>query len=635
MTQPDVQQSPIVTTDGIWFKDGTGRTMLLRGVNLGGSTKVPAVPNGATHIREGLFDYETVSFVGRPFPLAESDEHFARLREWGLNSLRFLVTWEAVEHEGPGKYDEAYLDYVYEVIQKAGEYGISVFVDPHQDVWSRWTGGDGAPAWTLEKVGFDITKLHETGAAILHQFHGDPYPHMMWPTNHTKMAVATMYTLFFAGDVFAPNTQIDGVPVQKFLQSHYVNAMKKVAERVADLPNVVGYDSMNEPGSGFIGLPNLDGWDTALTQGLMPTPAQAIMGSKYPQEVGVWGLQDLMFVQQETKMMNPHGTFVWKDGFEDIWKQNGVWTDEEGDPRILHPDYFTTWDGEKVSFERDFLKPFILRFISELRSVHPNALIFFESEGEHSDPIPWNSDDPRGVIYAPHWYDGFTVFTKTYNPEFNVITHPEVQLVTGKAEVQSMIDGQIGELKSRGDLNGIPTLIGEFGVMMNLHDGESFRTGIFEKQTQAMASYLSAMDKHLLNYTLWNYTADNTNERGDQWNVEDFSIFSRDQQSDPSDIHSGGRALEAIVRPYARATAGIPQRMSFNVSTRVFEFEFLSDPAITVPTEIFVPNYQYPNGYEVALSSGTFHKDRKSQMLTIYQPAGESALISVQISPSA
>jgi len=30
-----------IKTDGIWFKDEHGRTLILRGVNLGGSTKVP------------------------------------------------------------------------------------------------------------------------------------------------------------------------------------------------------------------------------------------------------------------------------------------------------------------------------------------------------------------------------------------------------------------------------------------------------------------------------------------------------------------------------------------------------------------------------------------------------------------
>lgn len=622
-----------ITTEGKWFKDPLGRTLLLRGVNLGGSSKVPVRPNGATHIREGFFDWRDVSFVGRPFPLEEADEHFTRLRAWGVNVIRFLVTWEAIEHEGPGKYDEEYLDYVRAIVRKAGEYRIWVFVDPHQDVWSRWTGGDGAPAWTLEKVGFDITRLHETGAAICHQLYGDPYPHMMWPTNRNKLGAATMYTLFFAGNAFAPNTRIEGIPVQEYLQSHYCNAVKRLAERLRDLPNVIGYDSMNEPGTGFIGLPHLDAWDTLLTQGLMPTPAQAIMGAMYPQEVGRWELQGLTFVQTGTVTMNPGGVSVWREGHEDIWKASGVWTDEGGSPRILRPDHFASVDGKPVHFERDFLKPFLVRYAQEIRSVDPDALIFIESGGEKSNPIPWEPKDPPGIVYAPHWYDGFTLFTRRFNPEFNVRTSPQMEILTGREKVQAYYTEQLAELQSRGTAAGMPTLIGEFGLPFNLNDGESYRTGDFSLQTEAMGMYLAAMDALLLNYTLWCYTADNTNERGDQFCAEDCSIFSRDQQTDPEDIHSGGRALAAIVRPYAQAIAGEPVRMSFDLSSRVFEFEFAPDPSIKAPTEIFVPAFQYPNGYSVELSAGRFEKDESSQILRVFAPAEGQAPITIRISP--
>jgi hypothetical protein len=88
--------------DGCSFKDAEGRTLLLRGVNLGGSSKLPVVPDGATYRREGFFEHRELSFVGRPFPLAEADEHFTRLRAWGFTFVRFLVTWEAIEHAGPG-----------------------------------------------------------------------------------------------------------------------------------------------------------------------------------------------------------------------------------------------------------------------------------------------------------------------------------------------------------------------------------------------------------------------------------------------------------------------------------------------------------------------------------------------------
>ena len=77
----------MIRTEGIWFKDEHGRTLILRGANLGGSTNVPATPNGATYRKEGFDDHRNVSFVGRPFPLEEADEYFKRLRAWGMKNL--------------------------------------------------------------------------------------------------------------------------------------------------------------------------------------------------------------------------------------------------------------------------------------------------------------------------------------------------------------------------------------------------------------------------------------------------------------------------------------------------------------------------------------------------------------------
>ncbi len=142
------------------------------------------------------------------------------------------MTWEAIEHKGAGIYDEEYLDYLQAVIRKAGEYGFNVLIDPHQDVWSRFSGGDGAPGWTLEAVGFNIAHFQETGAAIVHQLHGDPFPQMIWPTNSARLAAATMYTLFFGGNDFAPATQIEGEPAQEYLQRHYIAAYQQVADRL-------------------------------------------------------------------------------------------------------------------------------------------------------------------------------------------------------------------------------------------------------------------------------------------------------------------------------------------------------------------------------------------------------------------
>ena len=247
-----------ILAHGTNFIDDQGRQVMLRGVNLSGSSKVPFTPNGATYIRDGFFDHRNVSFVGRPFPLAQADEHLDRLREWGFNFLRLLVTWEAIEHAGPGIYDEDYLDYIFAVVKKAAEYGFNLYIDPHQDVWSRFSGGDGAPGWTLEAVGFDLTRFVETGAAIVHATHGDPFPRMIWSSNAGKLACATMFSLFFGGTDFAPHTTVEGEPVQEYLQRHYIQAFQQLALRLKDQPNVLGYDTLNEPSSGYIGWQDLN-----------------------------------------------------------------------------------------------------------------------------------------------------------------------------------------------------------------------------------------------------------------------------------------------------------------------------------------------------------------------------------------
>ncbi|CAJ1417655.1 unnamed protein product, partial [Effrenium voratum] len=131
--------------------DEEGRIVLPRGINFSGLSKVPRVPEGATHLGgPSFYEHREVSFVGRPCPLERLEEHLNRLRGWGFTLLRLVITWEAVEHAGVGEYDLEYLQYLKEVCSRAGEKGFWVIIDPHQDCWSRWTGGDGAPGWTLE-----------------------------------------------------------------------------------------------------------------------------------------------------------------------------------------------------------------------------------------------------------------------------------------------------------------------------------------------------------------------------------------------------------------------------------------------------------------------------------------------------
>jgi hypothetical protein len=164
-----------------YLLDQHGRYVTVNGVNLSGSTKFPR-----TEAFPGTGDL--VSYVGKPFPVDEAHAYFAQIAGLGFNAVRLLAIWEAIEPEAKGEYDEAYLDYYEEMVRIAGEHGIYVLVDMHQDLFSRhlyayyneetaaphgsleemilsmvpsgdpaapfsdWVRGDGAPRWVLEAI---------------------------------------------------------------------------------------------------------------------------------------------------------------------------------------------------------------------------------------------------------------------------------------------------------------------------------------------------------------------------------------------------------------------------------------------------------------------------------------------------
>lgn len=90
-----------ISVHGSEFRDHKGRTLLLRGLNFSGDSKLPSTPDIPSHRGDHFWDTDNLSFVGRPVALVDADEHLARIVSWGYNTIRFVITWEAVESRGP------------------------------------------------------------------------------------------------------------------------------------------------------------------------------------------------------------------------------------------------------------------------------------------------------------------------------------------------------------------------------------------------------------------------------------------------------------------------------------------------------------------------------------------------------
>lgn len=619
----------MLTTNGHWFVDEHGRRVLLRGVNLGGDCKVPFTPDGRTHLPSDFSDHRTVSFVGRPFPLAEADAHFRRLRHWGFNCLRLLTTWEAIEHAGPGEYDEAYLDYFYEIVKRAQEYGFFLFIDPHQDVWSRMSGGCGAPGWTLELAGFDISNLEESEAAITHQKRGADYGMMVWANNSGRLASATMFSLFFGGGQVAPSLKVEGDSIQEYLQRHFIAAMCQIAERVKGFDHVLGYDSLNEPKRGYLGVQSLSTYRERVRGSTAQVTAfESIMvGSGIPVIAQYIKREGTTLVPTHEVQLNPNRVSAWRSEKDDLWRNEGVWEQKtDGTAYLIKDDHFALPDFD---FFHDGVRPFARRLARAIREIHPDSYLFIESEPGMPDNLYWEDAPKERIVNASHWYDNLTLFTKQYNPDEALVWGKAGVIARGKAEVQASFAEQLGEIKQETAdmLQGVPTLIGEFGVPFDLNNGQNFQIGNFEDAAAALNAYHNALDANLLHSTLWNYTASNENQWGDGWNGEDLSVFSRSQQTDSENLDSGGRAIAGFCRPTFHAATGTPLAQRFDVDTGKYELRLYVEPT-EAATEIYIPRFQYPNGYNVTVTGGTVIQDQDHQRLQWVEiPKGEQSLI--------
>lgn len=184
------------------IQDRYGRQLILHGLNTTASSK--SAPDHLPWIEERHVERESIDF--------------------GFNFVRFLIFWEAIEPE-EGVFNDAYLGEVEERINWYAKRGMYVMLDMHQDIYSRYLGGDGAPEWAVRT----------NGAAPLELPGGTPW----WLKNIDARVINSWINFWEYTN-------------HKDLQDHYALAWQKVMERFKNNPAVIGYDLMNEPWGGDI-----------------------------------------------------------------------------------------------------------------------------------------------------------------------------------------------------------------------------------------------------------------------------------------------------------------------------------------------------------------------------------------------
>lgn len=194
-------------TDGAHLRDADGRVALLRGVN--------ARVDGVFDVS---FDDGRVALESVPPLLAED---CARMRELGFNLLRLPVNWSGIEPE-QGSIDTDYLARVDAAVDCAGDAGLLVLIDLHQDAYSKEIGEDGAPLWAIV-----------------------PPPDMLLEGPLEDLdARRTSEQVMRAFETFFDPTD----PAE--LQVAFIDMLRVVGARWADHPAVVGFELYNEPVTG-------------------------------------------------------------------------------------------------------------------------------------------------------------------------------------------------------------------------------------------------------------------------------------------------------------------------------------------------------------------------------------------------
>jgi endoglycosylceramidase len=269
---PKLATRRLVTRSGALIDD-LGRKVILRGVNVGGRSKMPPfVP----------FDIQSSAEVP-----ARAEQIMTAVQKLGSNGVRLTLSWEALEPQR-GVYDDAYIARYRALLDAADKAGLSVIIDFHQDVFQAAFCGDGFPEWALGDIP-----------------HGPPHydcSNFGWSQPYFN----PMSEVSRAFDGLWNNR--DG------LLDALVGMWSRVAREFGRHPAVAAFEVMNEPGSGSL-TPEVLG--ATVLPAVYDRVAAAIEAEVGP--AAVLGDDPIATINSVERLVRPtHARFTYGPHFYDI-----------------------------------------------------------------------------------------------------------------------------------------------------------------------------------------------------------------------------------------------------------------------------------------------------------------------------
>lgn len=319
-----------IRVDGMRFVDEHGRERILSGMNVCDKRSFEKDKPG--------YGYDPDKFP------------FEEFRARGYDIIRLGFTWGAMEPT-PGRYNQKLIDDICKFLDKCEEYGIYAYLDCHQDVYSPYCYGDGAPRW-----------------ATLTDKYTPRKPLAVWAEPYFYGNAC-----FRAFDNFWANTKYN----RKGLQDYFADMWKNLVTATKDKPALFGYDFFNEPHPGTEGGKIF----RTLISSLVKT-------SLVDNRVNLFELaKQGLFSDEKPKALDQYAGPVLR--------------------KIT-----TACDKLVEKFDKEKYTPFLNKMATAVREVTDDGVMFMENNYFSNmgipccnDPVHVNDTRETQQVFAPHAYD--------------------------------------------------------------------------------------------------------------------------------------------------------------------------------------------------------------------------------------